>query len=271
MEVLCPVTGAADWHLIKRYTERPDGETDFGFDPYQRDLVVSASTGHVRNLHCFDLSSFYEGDYWDRTYGGGRIAKLFDKIMGLPEDASDNRARVSYVQRSFEEMGGRGRSLLDVGAGLCVFPAVMKDAGWEATALDPDPRSADHAREKAGVQAIAADFLTDAVPGQYDLITFNKVLEHVPNPVPMLARARDLLSETGRVYVELPDGEAALAADGPDREEFFVEHFCAFSVISYAQLAKRAGFDVLTLERIVEPSGKYTLRGVLRPTDMGAK
>ena len=261
----CPVTGAKDWRLVKRYTARPGGETDFGFSPYHRDLIVSPSTGHLRNVHSFDLSDLYAGDYWNRTYGDGRIGKLFDKIMALPTGSSDNRERVAYVLDAFVRSGGTGRTVLDVGSGLCVFPAAMREAGWEASALDPDPRSADHARDKAGVQAVVANFMTDTVPGSYALITFNKVLEHVPDPVAMLAKAAPLLADGGRVYVELPDGEAALAAEGPDREEFFIEHFCAFSAVSYAQLAMRAGFDLLTLERVIEPSGKYTLRGLLRP------
>lgn len=260
----CPVTGAEDWRLIKRYTVPPEGETDFGFSPYQRDLVESPSSGHIRNIHAFDLSTLYAGDYWDRTYGDGRIARRFDQIMRLPAGQSDNHGRVAYVKGAFPASGGQGKTVLDIGSGLCVFPAAMREAGWQATALDPDPRSASHAQAKAGVEAIVANFMTDAVPGQFALVTLNKVLEHVPDPVSMLARVKPLLTQEGRVYVELPDGEAALAAEGPEREEFWVEHFCAFSAISYAQLAKRAGFDLLTFERVVEPSGKYTLRGLLR-------
>ena len=33
-----------------------------------------------------------------------------------------------------------GATLLDVGSGLAVFPAVMKEMGWLCTALDPDVR-----------------------------------------------------------------------------------------------------------------------------------
>jgi len=261
----CPITGASDWALIKTYEAPPDGETDFGISPYRRDLLSSPSTGHVVNRHHFDLSGLYAGDYWESTYGGGRMARVFDKIMALPSDKSDNRGRVSFVDGYC--VGRQGKTLLDVGSGLAVFPAAMKDAGWQATALDPDPRSADHARDKAGVEGLVADFMTDSLDRRFDLVTFNKVLEHVPDPLAMLVRAKAVLAPGGLVYVELPDGEAALAAEGPDREEFFVEHFCAFSAVSYAMLATRAGFRLDLLERLIEPSGKYTLRGFLSLPD----
>ncbi|NMM46334.1 class I SAM-dependent methyltransferase [Rhodospirillaceae bacterium KN72] len=264
--ISCPVTGATDWFLIKSYNAPPTGETDFGLSPYRRDLLQSPSTGHVVNRHDMDLSDLYSGDYWNRTYGGGRMAAMFDKIMALPPERSDNRGRVAFVDGHCGDMRKAGRNkLLDVGAGLAVFPAAMRQAGWHATALDPDPRSAEHARSKADVDGLVADFMTDTIDRRFDLVTFNKVLEHVPDPVTMLAKSRDVLTDCGVVYVELPDGEAALADAGPDREEFFIEHYCAFSAVSYAMLARRAGFRLMLLDRLVEPSGKYTLRGLMRP------
>jgi SAM-dependent methyltransferase len=260
----CPVTGARDWRLVKSYDAPPPGETDFGLNPYRRDLLESPSTGHVVNRHAMDLSSLYAGDYWDRTYGGGRIAATFDKIMALPRDRSDNAGRIARIEAFWAaRRDGMDRVVLDVGSGLAVFPAGMKRIGWEAHALDPDPRAAAHAEERAGVHGIVADFMTDAPTRRFPLITFNKVLEHVRDPVAMLRRAEAALAPGGAVYVELPDGEGALAAAGPDREEFFVEHYCAFSAVSYAMLARRAGFRVDLVERVVEPSGKYTLRGFL--------
>lgn len=263
-DIDCTVTGARDWELVRRYDAPPEGETDFGLSPYRRDLMRSPSTGHVMNRHHMDLSNLYDGTYWDRTYGGGRMARIFERIMALPPSESDNRGRVDFIEHFLPGLSRTDRyTLLDVGSGLAVFPAAMKLRGWTVTAMDPDPRSALHARDNAGVSGLVGDFMTEAPPGQYGLISFNKVLEHVPDPVAMLARAAPALEPGGLVYVELPDGEAALEQAGPDREEFFVEHYCAFSAVSYALLARRAGFRVALLQRVVEPSGKYTLRGFL--------
>jgi len=99
---------------------------------------------------------------------------------------------------------------------------------------------------------------------RFDLVTFNKVLEHVKDPVAMLAKAAGNVRAGGAVYVELPDGEAA-AAHGPGREEFFIEHHHVFSAASVAILAERAGFRLVAFERLQEPSTKFTLRSFLMP------
>src|SRR5207245_1601001 len=98
-----------------------------------------------------------------------------------------------------------------------------------------------------------------------DVVSFNKVLEHVADPVAMLERARQYLRAGGFVYVEVPDGETA-AADGPGREEFFIDHLHVFSAASLALLGSRAGCAAQTIERLHEPSGKHTLRAFFVPT-----
>lgn len=257
----CPFCGG-DEHEVARFDAPPAGETDYGLHPYERRLARCGRCGHVRARHAFDLTSFYADAYTAATYGDAAAA-TFARIMALPADRSDNRARAAFVDARAAAIGlPLPRTLLDVGSGLAVFPAAMRELGWTCTALDPDERAAHQARRVANVDAVCADFTADDLVGRWDVVTFNKVLEHVVDPVAMLARARGHLSGRGFVYVELPDAEAALVA-GPDREEFFVEHYHAFSAASLTLLSTRAGFRVDVLERVHEPSDKFTLRAVL--------
>ena len=46
-----------------------------------------------------------------------------------------------------------------MGSGLCVFLHALKQAGWDGTALDPDPRAMEHARRVVGVEAMEAEYL----------------------------------------------------------------------------------------------------------------
>jgi SAM-dependent methyltransferase len=252
---LCPGT-LSPWH---RYTAPPEGETPFALKPYDRTLLRCASCGHM--VSTVALDDLYSGAYMDATYAGDRLAATYERVMALPPQRSDNTARVARVLAA---AGAAGRAL-DVGAGLGVFPARLSEAGWEVTALDPDPRAAEHLRTRVGVETVHADFLAGALTGlgPFDLVTFNKVLEHVEDPVAMLARSAQVLAPGGLVYVELPDAEGA-AADGPGREEFFIEHLHVFSLASTALLGRAAGFSVTALERLREPSGKYTLAAFMK-------
>jgi 2-polyprenyl-3-methyl-5-hydroxy-6-metoxy-1,4-benzoquinol methylase len=260
----CQICRSDARSLVAAFDQRPDGETDFHFAAYHRELWRCDTCGHFQNHHSFDLSQLYQGAYSQATYGE-RLRANFEKIMALPPDRSDNRQRAAYIDEFWRlNAGCRERDLVDVGSGLGVFPAAMRERGWRCLAVDPDPAAARQARELAGAEAMAGDFFALDPPRRFALVTFNKVLEHVPDMVAMLDRAKRWLTDDGLIYVELPDGEAAITDPlGAAREEFFVEHYCAFSAGSYALLARQAGLTIHRIDRIREPSGKYTLRGFM--------
>jgi SAM-dependent methyltransferase len=263
----CPLCGG-DLELAFRYEQRPAGETDFGIPPaeYEREFQCCSACGHFVAAHDLDLARIYTGEYAHFTYAADGLPAEFERIMSLEADRSDNAQRVKRIVEWWDANAGRAeRTVLDVGSGLGVFPARMKAAGWRATALDPDPEAVDHARTAIGIDAVQANFMEADGLGEFGLVTFNKVLEHVPDPVGMLERARRFLAPRGAVYVEVPDGElAARDPDGSGREEFFVEHLWAFSPASLGLLARRARFSTEQVERLREPSGKYTLFAFLR-------
>ncbi|MGH2824837.1 MAG: class I SAM-dependent methyltransferase, partial [Thermoleophilaceae bacterium] len=262
----CPFCGAEPLELAFLYEEPPAGETRFGLSPeeYRREYLRCPRCGHYLARLAIPVERIYTGAYVDATYDSAAgLERTYRRIMELPPERSDNLQRVARI---VGRLGTSGR-LLDVGSGLGVFPARMSERGWQVTALDPDARAGEHARSVVGVEAVCADFLEADGLGRFDLVTLNKVLEHVPDPVAMLARARDFVNPDGTVYVEVPDGEGAAAdPDGPGREEFFIEHLHVFSERSLRLLAERAGFEVAVAERLREPSGKYTLVAFLAPS-----
>lgn len=259
----CPGCGGRAWAPAFAYDAPPVGETPFDLRgrPYRRRYDRCAACGHLLAVHDLDLSALYTGDYVAATYGTAeRMRAVFDRIVGLPPERSDNRARVARVcAHADATRPGGGRRLLDVGAGLGVFPHGMRAAGWTCLALDPDPGACAHIRAAAGVETVTGDFMASdpAALGVFDAVTLNKVLEHVEDPVGMLARTAPLLAPGGFVYVEVPD--VAAASEGPGREEFFVEHLHVFSPASLALSVERAGLRLVRIERLREPSTKFTL------------
>lgn len=263
----CPCA-APDLALVHEYRNPPAGETRFAAEgaPYRRRLRRCRGCGHlISEIVCGpDLGRLYRGGYVSATYGAGGLRQAFERIVALPPEASDNLGRVARV-RGFaaRRLGSEGgAALLDVGSGLGVFVHAMAAAGWTCTALDPDARAAAHARERVGVESVHGSF-EEFEPGRrFDLVSFNKVLEHVERPGELLARARRCLSRRGFVYVEVPDAETAWGL-GPEREELFIEHIHGFSRESLRRLCAGAGFAVAELTRLHEPSDKRTLAAFL--------
>jgi SAM-dependent methyltransferase len=263
--VTCPMCGGERLVLAFAYEEPPPGETPFALSPeeYAREYLRCENCGHLLARLSIDLDRLYSGDYVDATYQSAEgLERTYRRIMELPPESSDN---VQRVRRITERLGTQG-SVLDVGSGLGVFPARMKEEGWSVTALDPDARAVEHARSVVGVEAVCADFMEAGELGSFDLVTLNKVLEHVPDPAAMLARTRRFLRPGGTAYVEVPDADGAAAdPDGAGREEFFIEHLHVFTMDSLTRLAGHAGFHVEAAEQLREPSGKYTLVAFLAP------
>ncbi len=267
----CPLCGGPDLKTVFSYDRPPPGETAFadrGTNAYPRRYDECQGCGLFIGCLPAGFDGFYSAEYMDATYGE-RLRATYEKIMQLPPEKSDNVHRVQnildFMGRWRKEHGCAEMpppSVLDVGSGLGVFLARMQLAGWKCLALDPDARAAEHARQVVGVDAVCGDFLNVNPPGAYDLVTFNKVLEHVANPVAMLARARSFLAPGGVVYLEVPDAEMAHRL-GPGREEFFVEHLWVFSAATLGLLARRANLVIQRMERVVEPSTKFTLRAFL--------
>lgn len=264
----CPISGETRARLVFAYDAPPAGEIGFrrcAGEPYRREVWQFATSNHFVSRHAMTVATDYRGDYVNATYGDDAgLRAAFERVIALPPERSDNAGRIARIrafaaaQSSFD----KAVRLLDVGAGLGVFPHSVKREGWHCTAIDPDERAVAHMRDHVGVEAIAGDFITVGGLGQFDIVTFNKVLEHVDDPIAMLERARQFVAPGGFVYLELPDGEMAALA-GAGREEFFVEHLHVFSFASIVMLAERAGFRPMLVERLEEPSTKFTLRAFL--------
>ena len=263
--------GHTRFDTVFEYVEPPRGEVRFGFSnsgAYRRQMIRCPHCGHFLSVHEMDSGQLYEGAYVDATYGDTGIRDAFERITALEPSQSDNVGRVERVVAFAREHFGVPRadavlSILDVGSGLCVFlHRIRSVTHWSCTALDPDARAVRHAREHVGVSGICGDFMERTPDTRFDIMTFNKVLEHVADPVAMLAHALDFIEPEGFVYVEVPDGEAAVH-EGPEREEFFIDHPHVFSAASVRLLGELAGFQSQIVERLREPSSKFTLRAFM--------
>ncbi|MFP4292262.1 MAG: class I SAM-dependent methyltransferase [Cyclobacteriaceae bacterium] len=268
----CYLCGSTDQQVIAVVNQRPDGETDYAIPPenYHRVISQCMHCSVYNNQHQLLDEEMYHGDYnasIRQTTSLGSIQQRYEKVMNLPEGKSDNRQRVSRIAEYFSQTG---RSLLDadvldVGSGTCVFLGALKDQVSHSACIDPDPLAVKHAKQYVGIDVAHHGTLKDfPLDHLFDLITFNKVLEHVKAPVEMLTQAARLIKDSGLIYVELPEGARTVkAGNAANRQEFFVEHYTVYNQPSFLLLCEKAGFKCLHTETITESSGKMTIYGFL--------
>lgn len=271
-EAACLLCGGRSTETCATIEQRPAGEVDYGIpvETYSRRILRCRGCRVLFNQHDLLPEAFYSGSYNEAAYGS-RFRARFEAIMGLPFERSDNKQRAARID-DFVRSSGLARPgirVLDIGSGLGVFAAEMLKRNYEVHVIDPDPRSVRHALEVVGVHGAMQGALgAMPQPRQFDVLTLNKVLEHVPDPLRALGSAIPFLSPQGIAYIELPDGDAAAAAGGfVDRSEFFVEHFTAYGPDSLRWLLSKAGLRIVESGRVHEPSGKYSIYAFARRVD----
>jgi len=266
----CIFCGSSDFVEAISYDAAPNGENHFDLQgqTYLRSYDRCRTCEHHYGTHGLDLSTLYESQYVSSVYGDiAGMDQRLRRILSLSPEESDNAARVTRIEYFASRNITNRKRLLDIGAGIGVFPATIRKSGWDVTAIERDQRTVTHLRKNVEVNAFG-DSLFDLDPnilGDFDAITLNKVLEHVEEPITLLSRAAKFLASDGFIYVELPD---VLAAEqGYFREEFFIEHHHVFSPASYTLLAERANLLLINLDRFREPSGKFSLGGFMKLRD----
>ena len=141
-------------------------------------LVQDEASGLVFN-HAFDPERVvYDGNYQNEQAHSGVFVRHLDKVLGI-------------VGRHFT-----GTSVLEVGCGKALFLRRLREAGFDATGIDP-------AYEGDEPWVLKHAF----IPGlglAADAIVLRHVLEHIRDPMAFLAGMAAANGGRGRIYIEVP-------------------------------------------------------------------
>lgn len=150
---------------------------------------------------------FLNSIYADPTYYQGAPESIgFHDYESLAP--ARNRMFARHLTRIEAEVG-TGR-ILDVGCATGDFLKVARSRGWRVIGADPSVARAEV--EAAGIELVGTTVHdSDVEEGTLDAVTFWDVLEHVPNPIADLKRARELLKPGGVIAVTVPDSANFLA------------------------------------------------------------
>lgn len=142
-----------------------------------------------------DISNFY-------SFGHGYQAHF----AGAQDDArAESAARRHLGDVGRYKHAGR---LLDVGCSAGIFLKAARTAGWEVCGVELSEDTASVARARFGLD-VRQGALTERTfaPASFDAITLWDVVEHLPEPVPVLRTVRALLKDDGVLLLETPNVE----------------------------------------------------------------
>jgi len=241
------------------YTNKPKKETYFGIKDkdYKRCYIKCSNCKHLYSILSFDLNNLYKKIYSEKTYGK-KIYQTFQKIINLPKKKSDNFYRVRRILKFFNSKNIFVKNLIDIGSGTGVFPYSMLKNNYNITCVEPDKNLSKHLKKNLNLKVITQDIFKHIFKKKYDVITLNKVLEHVNDPFKFMKKLNSILKDKGIIYLEVPDVYKA-AKYGLDREEFYVEHIHGFSKKSLLHLFNKTKFKIIEIKSIKESSEKFTI------------
>ena len=143
--------------------------------------------------------------------------------------------------------------VLDIGCSRGQFVAAAIAAGYRAEGVEPAPRIAEAARA-AGLPVKTGLLEDQHYPEAcFDALTLFEVIEHLREPLPLLAECRRVLKPGGILLVSTANAESWTAAAMGARWDYFdMEkdggHISFYNPRSMAMIAAAAGFEVARLD-----------------------
>jgi SAM-dependent methyltransferase len=157
----------------------------------------------VPQLRAAELGEHYAETYYESYYEHSvDRPSLLSRLRGFLRERGAERRQSRAPYRLDGVAPGK---VLEVGCGNGELLAHYATHRWKAYGLDPSGAAvAAAARRGAEVHEGTLDD-QPWVDKRFDLIIFQHSLEHIPEPIAALEKARDLLAPGGRIIVDVPN------------------------------------------------------------------
>jgi SAM-dependent methyltransferase len=154
--------------------------------------------------------------------------------------------------------------LLDVGCGAGSLLEAARRAGWDAEGTEVSRPAVEHVRGE-GFKVFHGELAEAAYPaGHFDVVTASEIIEHVPEPLPMLREIARILRPGGLFWATTPHGRGLSARVLGIRWSTVSppEHLQLFTLGGVRRLLKEAGFTRADITS--HGCNPYELRQALR-------
>lgn len=167
------------------------------------------------------------------------------------EEAEGRSNNFRRILDRLETLAPDKGELLDIGAATGILLDLARRRGWKPDGLEASRWAVRTAQDKYGLRLRQGDLMELDLPRErYTAVTMVDIIEHLPQPLPAAARAREALKEGGILCLVTPDIHSLAARLAGGRWwHFRPGHLAYFSWTSLTCLLRRAGFRVIKLRR----------------------
>ena len=189
-----------------------------------------------------NFNTLYGKDY----YSGGHDSVFEDYVGQQASRRAHARRKLALLRHWPPRIARQGR-LLDVGCAAGFFLAEAR-LHYQVQGVELSQWSSAWAREQLQLPVFTGSLQQAALPAEhFDVITLWDVIEHVPDPVPLLTEAARVLHPRGRVVLSTGDwGSRYAQSRGADWHLMTPPwHLTMFSRTTLSLAAQRAGLRVV--------------------------
>jgi 2-polyprenyl-3-methyl-5-hydroxy-6-metoxy-1,4-benzoquinol methylase len=138
------------------------------------------------------------------------------------------------------------KTMLDIGGSTGVVAAhFAREFGLHGTVIDPAPLEVEHA-QRLGLETIA-DLVEQHDFGtcRFDVVIVCQTVDHLLDVAGTLTRVRDLLSDSGLLFIDIVDFRAAYLRNWSVEDAIKIDHPYYLTEPTMVAYLRRSGFDVL--------------------------
>ena len=277
----CLICGEREFDVVASFDEPDRYEQAVGImlaDDYWRKWVRCSNCGFYYSLYSRNqgtLDNIYTASYRNKNaaWRGNSNEEVFQKVVGLPAVESETKFRVKWIKDYLSQAreakllkdGTPPYNMLDIGGGTGVFAYEFQNHEWKSHVIDVDP-SCGFIESQLGIPFLPQSYKPNSFATSFDLIAMVFVLEHLEDPMGIMAQLHLDMAQQALVYIEVPD---AVCFDlKPQDDDIFNScHLWMFSPNTISEMLNQTGYEICAMQRVRTIRGHYSLMTLAQQKD----
>ena len=189
-----------------------------------------------------ECRKYYETEYQTTN------SLVSDKVQNPLEHFNDRLKTVGPIFEQIRPLLSNKSKILEIGGGAGSLLFLIKPHVAKCVGAELNTAFVNFMRDYLKIEAFAENIDESTLKESFDLVISIATLDHLPNPCQTLIAMKNLLSDSGKIYIEVPNCDQALNRFLPHAlfNEFFWQpaHLFYFNKETITELFKKAGLKI---------------------------
>jgi 2-polyprenyl-3-methyl-5-hydroxy-6-metoxy-1,4-benzoquinol methylase len=244
----CLLCGSDNFSQVFSYTTADKYEKWCRLNGMIRFWNKCSRCGMYQAWHSYDpdeLAPVYKEGYRNAGFRGETVEEVFNKILRLPKEESENLYRAEWFKN---HIGFGNGTVLDIGSGFGIWPWTLDSMSWKVQCIEPNKESCAFINDSLGIPCHLG-FFSHGLDQLWDVVSVVHVLEHIKNIGTFLDKIYDALRSDGRLFIEVPDA-CEFSYLPKEHDEFNSCHLYFFDLSTLSRLLERHKFSIMDAHRV---------------------